>query len=125
LHSAVIDGDVPQVRKLLAAGEKPDATVDNGWTALHFAAQEWLVDVVRALIEAGASVDARDAHGNTPLWRAVFNSQRRGEIIQILRRAGADANAANSHGVSPVGLARSIANFDVQRFFSDLPAIKS
>jgi ankyrin repeat protein len=62
-------------------------------------------------------VDARDKHGNTPLSKAVFYSQGSGEMISLLLRWGADRDLKNNYGVSPVGLARSIANYDVARFF--------
>jgi uncharacterized protein len=64
-------------------------------------------------------VDAADDHGNTPLWRAVMDSRGRGEIISILRSKGADPHLANKSGISPVGLASSIANHDVSRYFAD------
>jgi ankyrin repeat protein len=76
--------------------------------------------MARLLLDSGASVDPRDANGNTPLFRAVFNSRGRGELIGLLRQRGADANSTNKFGVSPVGLARTIANYDVARFFNDL-----
>lgn len=94
----------------------------EGRTPLHFAAQEQRADMVRLLLKAGAIVDAEDKHGNTPLWKAVFSSRGDGEVIGILRAGGADPNHANRDSTSPVGLARRIANYDVARFFADLPA---
>jgi uncharacterized protein len=121
LHYAAADGDVARVRDLLASGIDPRAADDDGWTPLHFAAQKSAVDVVQLLLKAGATVDPRDANGNTPLANAVFNSRGNGEIIKLLRASGADPFANNAHGVSPLNLARTIANFDVRQFFSDLP----
>ena len=68
-----------------------------------------------------ADVDAVDAHGNTPLGRAVFNSGEDGAVIAALRKAGADPTLPNASGVSPVSLARTIGNHDVAKFFADLP----
>src|SRR5262249_50790103 len=93
-----------------------------GWTPLHFAAQSNSSDATALLLNAGASVDARDAHGNTPLFTAVFNSRGYGEVIKLLRAHGADPYTKNSHGVSSLRLAHTIANFDVSQFFQDLPA---
>ena len=92
----------------------------QGWTALHFAAQENATAVAALLIEAGAKIDTRDAHGNTPLFRAVFNYRGDGHLIELLRNHGANPLQMNNHGQSPVGLARLIANYDVARFFADL-----
>jgi ankyrin repeat protein len=121
LHYAALDGDAERVRKLLASGLTSDAADDNGWTPLHFAAQSNAAAVTDLLLKAGASVEMRDAHGNTPLFTAVFNSRGKGEIVQLLRNCGADPYAQNNHGVSPLSLARTIDNFDVRRFFDDLP----
>jgi hypothetical protein len=52
---------------------------------------------------------------------AVFESRGRGDVIELLRANGADPRKGNAHGQTPVGLARLIANFDVARFFADLP----
>lgn len=62
------------------------------------------------------SVDAQDAFGNTPLFRAVFNSRGQGETVEELLRAGANPDLPNHSGVTPRGLAHSIANYDVAQF---------
>ncbi len=121
LHYAAADGDVPLVKELLESGSDPGSPDDNGWTPLHFAAQNGAVEVLELLIRAGASIDSRDAHGNTPLSRAVFNCRGNGDAIKVLRENGADSFAKNAHGISPLSLARTIANFDARRYFSDLP----
>jgi uncharacterized protein len=73
------------------------------------------------LLDAGALVDPRDSYGNTPLFRAVFNSSGNGDVIKLLRGAGADPYAKNASGISPLKLARTISNYDVRQFFCDLP----
>lgn len=62
------------------------------------------------LLAAGAPVDAVNAHGNTPLWTAVFNSRGSGDIIHLLRQHGANPWLQNRAGKTPVDLARTIAN---------------
>jgi uncharacterized protein len=85
-----------------------------GFTALHLASQKHAVD-------GGAHVDPVDAHGNTPLFTAVFNSRAGGDVIAPLRRHGADPLHRNGAGNSPVALARLIGNHGVARLFADLP----
>jgi ankyrin repeat protein len=121
LHYAAVDGNEALCRQLLAAGADPNAQDDNGWTPLHFAAQAVSAPVAALLLGASADPGLRDAHGNTPLSRAVFCSGGDGSVIALLRGAGADPHACNHHGVSPVALARSIGNYDVARFFADVP----
>ena len=121
LHYAASDGKVEEVIRLLAAGANPNAQDDNGWSPLHFAAQAVSPGATEALLAAGAQTELKDSFGNTALSTAVFESRGNGSVIQLLRRAGADPHAANSSGVTPLSLARTIANFNVRQFFTDLP----
>jgi ankyrin repeat protein len=120
LHYAAGDGDAARAAALLAAGADAGARDDDGWTPLHFAAQAYAPAVCEALLAAGAPVDVPDASGNTALWRAVFASRGRGDVIGILRRHGANPLLANANGVSPLGVAERIANYDMKQFFSDV-----
>ena len=120
LHNAVIDQNIALVRELLLTVSNVSAQDDNGWSALHFASASKSIEILSLLIAAGCDVDLVDSHGNTALAKAVFSSQGNGELIQALRSAGASALIANNHGVSPLKLARTIANYPVAQFFSDL-----
>jgi ankyrin repeat protein len=117
LSYAVLNDSLEIARELLAAGASPNAVDDNGWAPLHFVAQEWLPAFVSLLIDGGAAIDPQDEHGSTPLWRAVYGSQGRGEVIEALLQKGADPERGNARGVSPRELAATIANYDVARFF--------
>lgn len=121
LHHAVSDGDLARVKELLECGTDPNSRDDDGWRPLHFAALRGIPDLIVLLLDAGATVDPCDEHGNTPLWRAVFESRGKGEVIKLLRAAGANPHTQNKRGISPVLLARTIASFDVRPFFDDLP----
>lgn len=102
---------------LLDHGADPNIRDNDGFTALHFAAQNYLPSMVDLLLSKGAHVDEQDNNGNTPLFRSAFNSNGRGDVIERLLKAGADKNKKNFHGVSPFDLAASIANYPVARFF--------
>ena len=120
LHHAAAEDQVEEVIRLLATGVNPNVQDDNGWSPLHFAAQAVSPGATEALLAAGAQTELRDSFGNTALSTAVFASRGNGSVIQLLRRAGADPHAANSSGVTPLSLARTIANFNVRQFFTDL-----
>ncbi len=121
LHYAANEGNLEEVRRQIALGSDPNAQDDDGWCALHFAAQFNSAPITEALLQAGAKPDLKDLFGNTPLFTAVFNSRGEGAVIGLLRVAGADPHAANDSGVTPLGLARTINNFNVAQFFADLP----
>jgi ankyrin repeat protein len=121
LHYAANENDVAKAKELIAGKVDVNAKDDNGWTALHFAAQSSSVGVAKLLLEAGAEVDPTDSSGNTPLSTAVFHYRDSGDLIELLREKGADPGRENHHGQSPLGLATLIANYDVAKYFDDLP----
>ena len=101
----------------LNSGADADTQDELGNSALHYAAQGRTSRHGKSLaLGHGADVDMADCHGNTPLWRAVFNSQGRGEVIRVLLGAGADRNHRNKHGKTPMDLAESMANYNVLQY---------
>lgn len=121
LHYAALTDDAAEVTRLIAAGESPDASDKQGFTPLHLASQEYAPAAPAALLDAGAMVDLMNSYGNSPLFVAVFNSRGRPKMINLLRSCGADPLRANMTGQTLVGLARLIGNYDVAKYFQDLP----
>src|SRR5207253_1388094 len=64
----------------------------RGQTALMWAAAEGHVEVVEALLKAGADLHARLASGFTPFLFAVREGQK--GVVRTLLKAGADVNEA-------------------------------
>ena len=73
-------------------------------TPLHDAVHTTL-DEVKRLVEAGADVNARDAHQATPLIWAVGPGRTDLRILQYLVDHGADVNAKNAWDTTPLQLA--------------------
>ena len=89
------------VRFLLERGADPGTRNDAGQTGLHWAAYGPHIGVVKALIEAGAPVNASDAQQSTPIDWAIWASVTAGqaeerqsgyEMVARLIRAGATAD---------------------------------
>lgn len=67
LCTAVFDGNLPLLRRLLTAGVSVDAGDYDQRTALHISAAEGNLQAVRLLVEeGGAGIEVRDRWGNTP-----------------------------------------------------------
>lgn len=91
------------VQLLLKHKARIDARDARGRTALHEAARAGHVDILAALLAAGADVHARDASGRTPLLEAAHGG--RIGAIDALATAGADAKALDAEGRSALALA--------------------
>jgi ankyrin repeat protein len=95
--------DVHDVRQALAGTVDLNARDPDGNSALHRAARfEGRAEIVRLLIEAGASVNARNASDETPLHQAA--GRRCSEYVALLLESGADPNARDRFGQTPLFL---------------------
>ena len=117
LMEAIIFKKEEIAKYLIESGANINEQDNNGWCALHFAAQEFLVDTTKLLLEKKAKIDLQDSDGNTPLFRSLFSSQGRGDIISLLLSAGANKNLKNQSGVSPYELAKQVTNFNLLLYF--------
>lgn len=79
--------NVSVLNALLQAGAKVDEKNDAGATALMLAASEGLIKNVRALIAAGADMNACDKENKTPLSYAKENDHDR--VVRLLLSYGA------------------------------------
>ncbi|CAB1107182.1 unnamed protein product [Ectocarpus sp. CCAP 1310/34] len=110
LHLAAATGKTWMVRALVWELRLPVAGEDDlGATALHAAAWHGEHACVRALLELGADVNARDGCGRTPLFQASKCGGRNGgggcETIRELLRGGADVHARSEDGDTPLHVA--------------------
>lgn len=98
-------GDNPPLVQLLTGhGAKLDATDNEGLTPLGIAAQNGRAKAARALLDAGADVNAPVAQGGyTPLMLASISGSN--ELAAALIGHGAKVNAANPGGVTALMIA--------------------
>jgi len=82
--------------------------------AIHFAAQKGHLEVVRALVSAGASFKASTRKGVTPLHFAVQGSHL--ELVKYLSKKGASLTIKTKAGKTPLDLA---TNDEVRTFLEE------
>jgi uncharacterized protein len=76
-------GDVRQVLRAIEAGFDVNETSECGYTALHAAAENNRMDVVKVLLEHGANPRAMLESGQAPADLAELSEHR--EIAKVLR----------------------------------------
>ena len=101
LSLAAWKGHLATALALLAAGA--DASLrcgEDSSPAMHVAAGEGYVDIVRAVIEHGADVDAADKYQRTALHIAACSNKA--GAIDVLVEAGANIEARTVSGMTPL-----------------------
>ncbi|OQV16265.1 putative Ankyrin repeat domain-containing protein 49 [Hypsibius exemplaris] len=95
------------VRAMLDANPNLIHTRDSpdNYSALHRAAYNNHVEVLRELIRRGGDVNARTLEGRTPLHSACFWNCL--DAARVLLENGADINAQSMNGLTPLHLAAS------------------
>lgn len=106
-----IERDPRLLETLLRAGADPNATTEDGETALHLVVDvegdggfgEAPLQLARALVEAGGALEARQAEGLTPLQFAVVHGTP--DEVAALAALGARVDARLPDGFDPPALA--------------------
>jgi len=91
LHAAAANGDVAEIERLIAAGERPNLQDSNSRTPLHVAVYRKHHAAARALLRLGANPNARDADRYDILTIAAVHNDI--ELLNLALESGADAGA--------------------------------
>lgn len=96
LHHAAYNGDYNGVCDLLRAGADPNERDDSGYAPLHWAVFKGRCGgdregIIRALLAAGAEVDAITGPGDSVLVLACRSGPH--DLVRLVVEAGADVNA--------------------------------
>lgn len=117
LRDAVLTGSAKDVDALLGAGISPDTLID-GFAALHFAAGDGRLPVIKVLLRAGATVDMRCGGGGTPLYVAAQMGQL--AAARRLVEAGADPLLTDLQGNTLLHVACFNVRLDFVRWMLQL-----
>lgn len=117
IHDAARMGTREDVERILKADPKArDVRTALGSTPLHYAALNENIGPLKALLAAGANVNARDNEGVTPLHMAAYAT--RTEHVKLLLAAGADVNAKTDAGRDVLSMARKVRADEVAGIIS-------
>ena len=107
IHDAARDADVDTLRRLLAEGVSPDATLPKAETPLHCLCLRDnggdCAACFELLRDAGANLEATDFLGNRPLHCAVW----RGNVglLSLLVQSGVNVDATNTENSTALHVA--------------------
>ena len=99
------------------------AEVGNGHTALMCASLQGQTARVKALLEHGSNINAKDLEGHTALMFAVINLHL--DIVKILLEHGADVNVRADDGTTALLLGASCGDVAIVRALLNKGADKS
>jgi ankyrin repeat protein len=113
LGLAAFFGQEEAVRLLLARGASPNLAARNPMkvAAIHAACAAGSLGIARALIEAGADVNAVQQAGYTPLHAAAMTG--RIDLAKLLLDRGADPSAKADDGRTALAMARDAKHLAV------------
>lgn len=101
LMLAALKGLTDICRQLIAK----DADINKpGWTALHYAATNGHLDIMRLLLENHAYIDATSPNGTTPLMMAARYGTP--SAVKLLLEADADPMLKNDQDLSAIDFAQ-------------------
>lgn len=108
--SIIISKTLFPVRRLLARGVTPDATNEDGLTALHQCCIDNNEAMMRLLLDHGANVNAEDSEKWTPLHAAATCGNL--NLVRILIQRGANLLAVNGDGNMPYDICEEERTLD-------------
>ncbi|MBB4853396.1 ankyrin repeat protein [Mycobacteroides chelonae] len=115
------DYKLTNAEHLIASGAEVDATDDQNWTPLHFAARTDSPEVVKLLLDSGADINAINGRGETPITIAAGSTTASNAgVLELLRERGADPFLKGEGGVSAIDFAKMIGDEKVNSVFADL-----
>jgi ankyrin repeat protein len=120
LIDAVQNDDRSSVAELLGQHPEVNARLEDGGTALAWAAVRSNAEIAELLLKAGANPNLVNEQGIGPLYLAIANGSP--AIVRLLVAHGADVNLARPDGETPLMLATRLGQIDAIKM---MPGTKS
>jgi uncharacterized protein len=117
---AMQDNNLPVLQLLLRRGASTDALCDGSKSALDFACLQGYLDMVRALLAAGAAVGGgagTSIHMAVGDFSPAKSAQIRLQLVKLLLEHGADVDAPNRKGQTPLMLAACKGSLKLPRVY--------
>lgn len=110
-----------QANALARPNQAPGTRDDLENTALHEAASAGDLGTVKALLAAGADIEARDADGCSALYIAAWMDHE--DVARVLIEAGANRRARSRSGMTPFDVAMAFGHRQMAHLVKPLPAM--
>ena len=118
------DGELAEVRGLVAKGASIEATDSKGRTAFIWAAANGHTSVVEFLHDEGVDINGKDSDGQTALMYATKRSFT--PTMEFLLENGAEVNAQSSkRGITALIIAAAVGDENLVRLLLDHGADKT
>lgn len=117
LIDAIISHHVADFSYFLTHGADPNLQDRSGFTPLNYAASAGSAECARALLQAGAHIDASGFQGRTALMSAADKGHQ--EVVALLLKAGANTTLHSRDGKTAEELAAANAHKTAARLLHD------
>lgn len=115
------EGNLAKVSEALKGGAAVEgAEPTTGRTALHFAAENGNMEVIKVLLEAKANPNAADRTGRSPV--AIAAEKSRSDALKALIAAGGSVELKDQLGGTPISMAAALGNADTVRILLEAGA---
>ncbi len=100
LIESIVKNNTANVALLLNRGTNPDAVSETGNSALMYATEAGIMEIMTLLVEHGADVNFTGFNNETPLFLAIFANDF--QATKYLLEKGANPNVKDIFGVTPL-----------------------
>ncbi|UYV80693.1 hypothetical protein LAZ67_19001416, partial [Cordylochernes scorpioides] len=115
MESAIREGNLERIKKLVENGENFNLKNERGLAPLHIAATLGKINIIEYLFKIGANIDIRDLYEQTPLHKAASNRDNMA-VIKYLVMAGACVNAVDVDGKTPLHITSIYDQLEASRY---------